>query len=133
MIVTPDQRYLFLGCDNGVQIQICLQTDTLVKNHGRIFKAHIYSFASSNDSKRQYIGDIDGHLLEWNIENTKVTYNFGRIHEDAIKSMEISGDILYTSSSDKTVKEFSVNEKSLLRNFGRIHKKDINSIVLIDM
>jgi hypothetical protein len=69
MATTPDSKYLFAGSDTGNLQQICVESQEVVHDYGKIHYDCISNMQTTTDSKYVIIVSLDKHIMRVSIEN----------------------------------------------------------------
>lgn len=74
----------------------------------------------SNDGERLFTGSWDRHMKEWNPNDQTLTFDWGKVHNSDIWSMDISSDNenIFTAGFDKHIKQWSISQHCLVKDFG---------------
>lgn len=122
MTISKDDSYLFAGTFEGHLLQVCLKTDTLYRDWGRIHHNWITCMEISPDNQSLFCGSWDGALTQWSIPNERIKKNLEDAHEGPICDMiirpclkEIDPEILNcdTMSTDDDLVSHDIKIKRL--------------------
>jgi WD40 repeat protein len=72
IITTPDGKYLFAAGNHGHLKQICLESQQVVHDYGRIHNESIDCLETTRDSKWLFTGNPEGHLKRISVEKREV-------------------------------------------------------------
>jgi len=114
-------------------LEYSIETDQLIRDYKDLgIDVYISCLVFNKDSKSFFMADMRAYLTEVSLLNRQILTEFGNIHDDNIKSMQVTedGKYLFTSSCDGTVKKFEIRRKTLTYDFGKIDDASILSICL---
>jgi len=84
---TLDSKSAIIGFQNGFLIQLNIKKSAILKNFGKIHIVGIWSIKISSDNKYLYTSAQDKSVKIFRIKDQSLYYDFGRIHDAAIRSI----------------------------------------------
>jgi WD40 repeat protein len=92
IITTPDKRFLFAGSYEGHLKQICLESQEVVHDYGKIHNDVICCLETTRDSKWLVTASNDAHVKRFSVESREVDKDFGQSIEYEIDSLKIMAE-----------------------------------------
>jgi hypothetical protein len=76
VITTPDNKYAFVGLVGGSRVQICIDSQTIIKDYGEIHADIIRSMAVTTESNFMIICGDNMRVKKISIESQEVVKDF---------------------------------------------------------
>ena len=134
MLITNDQKYLFVGKFSGRLVQIDVKNDFFLKDYDRVHYNNITAMACTSDSKYLFVSDLYGILKKISIQKQKVVKNYGILGSNGnTYSMALTNNDknLFIISS-KTMKIISVLTGKIIKDFGQVQQGNYCQICIDD-
>lgn len=122
IVVTSDSHNLFTSCFNGYlkQFSIPLRklNDNQMKDYGKVLEGEIHAMCVSLNDMYLFLGDSNGHIIQFDIKDQRLIRDYGAVHDNQIKQMvpNHSGTSIFTLDSKNNIKKFSqdrfINDKN---------------------
>jgi hypothetical protein len=123
VITTFDRKHAFAGLVDGSLRQICIDSQKVIKNYGKVHETCIISIAVSRDNSFLITSGEDQRVLKISITHQKVVKDFGRICKQEIKFIQLApGDeSLFVYDNGCHLKLIELTDGTTVHDFGRVH------------
>lgn len=128
IVCSPDNQWLFISTDWGMQRQISCKSNSLVKNYGKVLQRPMIAMACTLDSQFLFFGDKRGYMKQLNIKNQEIAHDHDQIHKTAITSMVCTKNFVFTADNEGNLQQTSIISKNLVKNYGQISKGSLYAI-----
>jgi WD40 repeat protein len=127
VITTFDGKHAFVGLFDGSLHQICIDSQKVIKNYGKIQDTAINSMAVSRDNKFLIIGGFDQRILKISIPNQKVVKKFRKIMNCRTNTILLGpGDeSLFVFDSEGNLKLIELTDGTTVHDFGRVYHGEV--------
>jgi hypothetical protein len=127
VITSFDSKHSFAGLEDGSLKQICIDSQTVIKDYGKINNMAITTMALTRYTKFLVSSSYDNRLIKISIPNQKVVTGFDVNFPDWIVTMQVApGDeslFLYDENCD--LKLIHLTDGTTIHDFGRVHRGEV--------
>ena len=110
--------HIFIGGENYDMKQLCSETGEVLKNYGEPGQGFILCMVKSPDNLKQFTGDGNGCIIEWDVPEREEVTNYGKVHEQNLTIIiSPDGKKLITGGSEGRLKVQYVENQPVLRDF----------------
>jgi len=126
-VATFDNKHVFVGLHYGFLHQICLESQTVIKDYGQIHEAHISTMVVTRNNIFLITGCYDGHLKMILIENQEVVKDFGKIGLDFITIIQLIPKdwSLFVYSSACNLKLIELRDGKTIKDYGNVYGDNV--------
>jgi WD40 repeat protein len=127
VVTTFDGKHAFVGLFDGTLYQICIDSQKVIKNYGKIHDTAINSMAVSRDNKFLITGGFDQRILKISIPNQKVVKQFRKIMNYYTKTIHLGpGDeSLFVFDCEGNLKLIELTDGTTVHDFGRVYNGEV--------
>ena len=85
-------KNLFISDIGGNLLQIDIEDQKIIDNHGQIIDCGIRSMCMTPNNLTLFIGCSKGNLYEWSTTDKKIVKLYGKVHSNLITTMMVTAD-----------------------------------------
>lgn len=80
-----------------------------MKDYGKVLEGEIHAMCVSLNDMYLFLGDSNGHIIQFDIKDQRLIRDYGAVHDNQIKQMvpNHSGTSIFTLDSKNNIKKFS--------------------------
>ena len=123
IIITFNDKDLFVGNDDGYLKQICVEKREVIKEYGRIHTSWINSMAVTRDNNYLITSSEDKNIKKVSIINKEVVKDFGEICSNCINTIQMTSDNenLFVFDGGYNLKLIELTDGNIIKDFSKIH------------
>jgi WD40 repeat protein len=124
VVTTFDRKHAFVGISNGSLHQICIDSQKVIKNYGKIHSDPIISMAVSRDNNFLVTGGEDKRVTKISIPNQIVVKDYSKICHYSVAGIQLApGDeSLFVYDGECNLKLIDLTDGTIIHDFALIHK-----------
>ena len=90
----------------------------------------IHSMCYSICSNYAFTSDSHGNIKQFDCDSCKLSHDYGRVHNDEIRSITCSNFSLFTSDHKGHLKQFNFHDNSLMQDYGKLQDGGIENLMM---
>lgn len=134
MAITKDDKYLFVGDEQGRLFQFHIKQQMLIKKYGNICDISIMEMFLISDDRFLFIKSEEGYITQFDIQQQIIVKDYGEELDYDIFGMAITKDdrYLFVVNPEGYIWQYDINEQTLIDEWEQFIEEAVLSIAITD-